>query len=158
FPSNFPFLVPPNYVYIPNGGPPATADSWTYTAGAGLINGPNPGAFLGEPGFVGDQYAFIQSVGSSISQVFSATPGIGQIDWLQAGRQDQGSAQGNQTLQVYLNGNLVGTVASSTGDVFAAKSITGVTLLSSNTLLFLGIAADDNTAFIDQVSVTTTNP
>src|SRR5262249_50123392 len=61
FPSNFPFLVPPNYVYIPNGGPPATADSWTYTAGAGLINGPNPGAFLGEPGFVGDQYAFIQS-------------------------------------------------------------------------------------------------
>ena len=51
---------------------------------------------------------------------------------------------------------LVGTVASTTGQDFVAKSISGVTLLSSNTLLFLGLATGDNTAFIDEVSVTTT--
>ena len=152
------YFVPPNYAYPAHGGPPVTFNSWTYNSGAGLITGPNPGAFGGEPSFVGNQYAFIQSLGSSLSQTFSATPGIGEIDWLQAGRPDQGSAQGNQTLQIYLNGNLVGTVASLTGQDFAAKSISGVTLLSSNTLLFLGLATGDNTAFIDEVSVTTTSP
>ena len=125
------YFVPPNYAYPAHGGPPVTFDSWTYNSGAGLITGPNPGAFGGEPSFVGNQYAFIQSVGSSISQVFSATPGIGEIDWLQAGRPNQNPAFGNQTLQIYLNGILVGTVASTTGQDFIAKSISGVTLLTA---------------------------
>jgi hypothetical protein len=158
FSSSPPFLVPPNYVYIPpNAGPtPTTADSWTYNLGAGLINGNDPGAFNGESGFVGNQYAFIQGQGSYISQVFSATPGIGQIDWLQAGRPFNGCCNGDQTLQIILNGNLVGTVSSASGQVFTAESILGVTLLASNTLEFLGTVNADDTAFIDEVSVTTT--
>ena len=160
FSSSPPYLVPPNYVYIPPsaGNTPTLADSWTYNLGAGLINGNNPGAFNGESGFVGGQYAFIQGQGSYISQVFSATPGIGRIDWLQAGRPSNGCCNGDQTLSVFLNGLLVGTVASTSNQPFTAESIIGVALLASNTLQFLGTVAADETAFIDEVSVTTTTP
>jgi hypothetical protein len=156
--SNPPYLVPPNYIYLPNGGSnPVTVDSWTYFGGAGLINGNDPGAYNGESGFDENQYAFIQGSGSYISQVFSATPGIGAIDWIQAGRPNTGCCNGDQTLDIFLNGNLVGAVASASGQVFTAESIAGVSLLSSNTLQFLGIVNADETAFIDNVSVITTS-
>jgi hypothetical protein len=160
FSSSPPYLVPPNYVYIPPsaGNTPTLADSWTYNLGAGLINGNNPGAFNGESGFVGDQYAFIQGQGSYISQVFSATPGIGRIDWLQAGRPFNGCCNGDQTLRVILNGILLGDFASASNQPFTAQSIIGVTLLANNTLQFLGLVNADDTAFLDEVSVTTTTP
>ena len=158
-PSNDGLLVPPNYVYIPNGGlGPVTADSWTYFAGAGLINGNDPGAFNGESGFVGNQYAFIQGQSSYISQIFSATPGIGRIDWLQAGRPNNICCNGDQTLNIFLNGSLVGTVGSASGQLFTPENIIGVTFGSINTLQFVGTVAADETAFIDNVSVTTTTP
>lgn len=68
----------------------------------------------------------------------------------------KGCCNGDQTLEVFLNGFLVGTVASVSGQVFTAESIIGVTLLASNTIQFLGTVAADDTAFIDNVSVTTT--
>lgn len=159
FPSNDGLLVPPHYVYIPNGSSsPVTADSWTYFAGAGLINGHDPGAFNGEPNFVGDQYAFIQGNGSYISQVFSATPGIGRIDWLQAGRPLTGCCNGDQILNVILNGNLVGTFPSLSNQLFTPESIIGVTFGSTNTLQFIGTVVTDDTAFLDEVSATTITP
>jgi len=158
-PSDGVFFVPPHYAYVPDGGSsPVTANSWTYFAGAGLINGHDPGGFQGESGFAGDQYAFIQGNGSYISQDFSATPGIGRIDWLQAGRPFNGCCNGDQVLNIILNGNLVGIIASISGQVFTSEFILGVALQSLNTLQFVGTIPADETAFIDEVSVTTTSP
>lgn len=158
-PNDGVLFVPPHYAYVPDGGAsPVTAASWTYFAGAGLINGHDPGAFNGEPNFVGDQYAFIQGNGSYISQVFSATPGIGRIDWVEAGRPFNGCCNGDQILKVFLNGNLVGTFPSLSNQLFTPESIIGVTFGSTNTLQFIGTALGDNTAFLDEVSVTTVTP
>jgi hypothetical protein len=158
FASSPPYLVPPNYVYIPPNAapPPTTANSWTYNLGAGLINGDNPGAFDGASGYVGHQFAFIQGQDSYISQDFSATPGIGRIDWLQAGRPFHGCCNGDQILRVILNGVTLGDFASTSGQPFTAESIIGVTLATNNTLQFLGLVNADDTAFIDEVSVTNT--
>ena len=140
------------------GHPLSPQTSWTYFEGAGLINGHNPGAFNGESGFVGDQYAFIQGSGSYISQTFSATPGIGRIDWLQAGRPFNGCCNGDQTLNVFLNGVLVGSGVSASNAALHAGNHPRRTFNSTNTLQFVGTVPADNTAFLDEVSVTTVTP
>jgi hypothetical protein len=157
-PSDGTYYVPPNYAYVPPlaAPTPTVAGAWTYNAGAGLINGDNPGAFDGASGYVGHQFAFIQGQDSYISQDFSATPGIGRIDWLQAGRPFHGCCNGDQILRVILNGVTLGDFASTSGQPFTAESIIGVTLATNNTLQFLGLVNADDTAFIDEVSVTNT--
>lgn len=153
-----PYNEPPNYTYPANGGPPTTVDSWTYAGGSGLINTLNPpNAWYGNTppsGYVGDQFAFVQSTGS-ISQTFSASAGLGTVQWLQGSRPDFGSYNGNQTYEVLLNSVAIGTYTTTSGENFALQTISGVNLLGgNNTLTFEGLATTDSTVFLDQVAVT----
>ena len=160
FPSAPPYLVPPNYVYVP-GGPNASASAgpWTYFdpsnenggGGGGLIANTGPGnPFYGDAapaGFVGNQFAFVQN-GGSFSQTFAATPGAGVISWLEANRPNSG---GIESYQVILNGVPLGTFFGTAGPFTLVT--TPALLLASNTLLFQGLFTNpDSTVFVDEVS------
>jgi hypothetical protein len=149
FPSAPPFSVPPDYVYLS----PTTIGDWTYLGGTGIISLTNPNAWYGTSpptGVDGNQFAFLQGAGSIISQTFSATAGSGFLQWNEASRPDFGSFNGAQTYQVSLNGALLGTFNTTSGENFTTKSF-DVSLLDSNTLIFEGLANSDSTAFIDNV-------
>jgi hypothetical protein len=152
-----PYNEPPNYTYPANGGPPVTLDSWTYAGGSGLINTVNsPNAWYGNTppsGYGGVQFAFVQSTGS-VSQTFSAPTGLATLQWLQGSRPDFGAFNGNETYQVVLNGNVIGTYTTTSGENFSLETISGVNLLASNTLTFEGLARTDSTVFLDAVAVT----
>jgi PEP-CTERM motif len=142
-------------------------NDWTYTGGSGVIN--NTGGiawFEGSPpsGSSGSQFAFVQSAGSSISQTFSiATAGTYGISWLDAGRPNFGAFAGDQTYQVSLNSSVVGTYSTTSGVGFNDE-VASLGFLSSGlyTLTFLGLptnhSTSDETAFIDNVSVTAAVP
>jgi hypothetical protein len=148
-----PYTVPPSYVY-PGPSTPVTLDSWTYSGGAGLIDGTQPGAF--EPssqvtGFGGNQFAFVQGNGT-LSQSFSATPGLATISWLEAGRPDTGCCNGDQSYTVDVDGT-IGTYSTFSGQNFTLETLS-VVLGANNTITFQGLATTDETAFIDNVSAT----
>lgn len=168
FPSNPPYLVPPDYVYVPGGAnASASAGPWTYTdpstanggGGAGLIANTGSGnLFYGSAppaGFDGNQFAFLQN-GGSFSQTFAATPGAGVISWLEANRPNFG---GTESYQVILNnvplglGTYVGTSGAFT--LVTAPAL----LLASNTLVFQGLFTNpDSTVFIDEVNAAAATP
>jgi hypothetical protein len=151
-----PDIAPTAYTY-----PDATLDDWTYSGGAGLINAtvsPNawwPGG-SSPTGYGGDQFAFVQSDGT-LSQTFSATPGLAAIDWLEAGRPNTGCCNGDQSYEVILNGIVIGSYSTTDGQNFTPESV-NVDLLSSNILTFEGLLETDNTAFIDNVALATATP
>jgi hypothetical protein len=161
FSSSPPYLVPPDYVYVPGAAnASASAGPWTYTdpasGGAGLIANTGPdNAFYGSApptGFVGNQFAFVQS-GGSFSQTFAATPGAGVISWLEVNRPNFG---GTESYAVFLNGAPLGTFLGTAGPFTLVT--TPAALLGSNTLLFQGLTTTDSTVFIDEVSATAATP
>lgn len=141
-----------SYAYI-NGD----AGFWTFGGGAGLINGGTASAWFGgspPAGFGGSQYAFLQNV-SSLQQSFIAqSSGLFTLSWLEAARPQIGASAGNQTYTVHLDGNLLGTFNTVSGQAFTARSaaLAPVTAGVAYTLSFTGTASGDNTAFIDNVS------
>ena len=144
----------------------ATVGGWTWSGGAILINaanaGPNGSAWYpsapAPTGFGGVQFAGVQSTGS-LSQTFNVT-GAGplSLSWLSGGRPaSYGCCNGDQSYQVLVGGVVEGTYSTTSGQAFAAESLTLSGLgAGPHTLTFQGLSPADETAFIDNVSVTAT--
>jgi hypothetical protein len=140
-------------------------NDWTYAgAGVGIINNTGGTAWFGgslPPGSSGNQFAFIQGSGSSISQTFSvSTAGAYSISWIDAGRPDiyGGCCRGDQMYQVSLNSTIIGSYSTATGVGFDTETANLGNLSSGPyTLTFLGLptmnSTADETAFIDNVNV-----
>jgi hypothetical protein len=145
--------------------PGVTIDSWTYLGDAGVID-----AVAGSPwfadmppqGYEGAQYGFVQ-VDGSVSQTFSTGDGLFRLSWLEAARPsvDGGCCNGDQTYDVMLDNQLLGSFATFSGQQFTARSLVGPTLeAGQHTLSFVGtdLNGGDNTAFIDNVSAGVPEP
>ena len=143
------------YVY-----PGGLSASWNY-GGSALVNtsvGANAWYGASAPaGYDLAQFAALQGT-STLSQIFNApSVGAASISWLSGGRPDFGSYAGDQTYDVLLNGNLLGSYFTTSGQAFASLFANGSLLAGANTLSFVGTdlsRGGDQTAFIDNVSVT----
>ncbi len=140
--------------------PAATLDSWTYTLGGGILNASAGSAWYigsGPSGFDGDQYAFLQGTGSTISQNFTSGDGAFELTFLDAGRSFFGPYNGDQTFQVWIDGNLLGTFSTVSNSNFALQAINNIDLTAgSHTLMFLTLnpLGGDETAFVDNINLT----
>jgi hypothetical protein len=148
-----PLISAGNYVY-----PNQTVANWTYVGGSGLIDtsqGNNAWYGTTSPsGFSGNQYAFVQNSGT-LSQTFnSALAGLTTVSWLEGSRPDLVCCNGNQTYEVLLNGNVIYSNTTPSGQNFLATSAIGSLIAGLNTLEFLGLSQNpDSTVFLDNVSV-----
>jgi hypothetical protein len=139
--------------------PQALLDSWTYVTGSGVINASGFSAWYGNTspsGFAGSQYGFVQGTGS-LSQNFSVSSARKlSITWLDAGRPFFGPYNGDQTYKVVLdNTTSLGIYNTKSGQNFTAEGLLPVSVgAGQHTLSFVGTINADETAFIDQVSVT----
>ncbi len=137
---------PSAYQYDPTGSP------WTFSGFAGVAG--NASGFSAENPNApqGNQVAFLQMTGS-VSQSFVMAPGIYDVNLLAAQR---GIGPSNQTIQVFVDGQLVSSV-NPTGTSYASYASGSFVIGTegSHTLTFQGLDpfGGDNTAFIDQVSV-----
>ena len=133
-----PLISAGNYVY-----PNQTVANWTYVGGSGLIDtSQGSNAWYGSTspaGFSGNQYAFVQGSGT-LSQTFFALAGATTVSWLEGSRPDFGGYNGNQTYEVLLNGNVIYTNTTPSGQGFLAMSAIGSLLGGFNTLEFLGLS------------------
>ncbi len=151
------FTPASNYAY-PGLFGTLTFDSWTYNGGAGLIDtSQGNNAWYGSTspsGFSGNQYAFVQNSGT-LSQTFnSALAGLTTVSWLEGSRPDLVCCNGNQTYEVLLNGNVIYSNTTPSGQNFLATSAIGSLIAGLNTLEFLGLSQNpDSTVFLDNVSV-----
>jgi hypothetical protein len=131
---------------------------WSFGTDTGIINATAAGPWYGAvspSGFDGSQYGFVQRSGV-LSQTFTA-PATGTFDlsWLEGSRPNYFGTDGNQTYEVLLNGSLLGTFSTLSGQNFVPESIVSdVTLAagSVNTLSFAGQTPTDSTVFLDDVA------
>jgi hypothetical protein len=141
-----------NYTY-----PGALLDSWTYD-GSALVNAQGSSAWYGSTppaGQDGDQFAALQGT-STLSQTFvvGATTDA-TLSWIEAGRPNFGAYAGDQTYEVLLDGNVLGTYSTVSGQAFTPEGFSlGILSAGSHTLEFEGLVAADETSFLDAVSVT----
>jgi hypothetical protein len=145
-----------NYCYFGQataGGPACPAGAWTGTSG---LQDEGNGAWPGLPSPDGSKYGFVQSLGT-LSQTFTANQsGTFALDWLDAGRPQNGAAAGNQTYTVTLGAFNLGTFSTTSGQAFAARAGSSTFALQagqSYTLTFTGLSGGDNTSYIDAVSI-----
>ncbi len=129
-----------------------TGSAWTFSGYAGLTG--NASSFTADNPNApqGSQVAFIQITGS-ISQSFTVAPGIYDVNLLAAQR---GIGSSNQTIQVFVDGQLVSSI-NPTGTSYASYTSGSFVIGTggSHTLTFQGLdpLGGDNTALIDEVSV-----
>jgi Protein of unknown function (DUF642) len=130
-----------------------TGTAWTFTGVAGVAaNG--SGFTAGNPGAPqAGQVAFLQNQGS-ISQAVILPAGTYAIGFSAAQR---GNKPGVQTLQVLVDGAVVGTFNTVSGNAYTTLATSTFTVTAgTHTVTFRGtnLNGGDNTAFIDQVTVT----
>jgi hypothetical protein len=101
----------------------------------------------------GDQFAALQGT-STLSQTFTMVGTTLDISWLAGGRPFFGSDNGDQTYEVMLGSDVLGTFSTVSGQAFGVESLVahGLTDGQSYTLTFAGQVAADETSFIDRVS------
>jgi hypothetical protein len=133
---------------------------WTFGAGGNGLTGPstnfNPPGF-GSLGF--SQAAFLQGDAASVSQLLTGPAGIWTVSFYLGSRYASGSYDGNQTVEVLLNGQNVGTYSLSSYMPFALETTSPLTLgAGSYSLVFEGTAAGDHTAFVSGVSASAQVP
>ena len=149
--GNFGFETPSygqwQYVYNPAGA------YWNFVGSSGIACANS--AFNNPPAPQGTQVAFVQGGGPGggvISQtITSAVPGTWTISLSAAQRTNN-----HQTVAVQLDGKTIGTIAA-TSSAFAPYSVTAPAVVpaGAHTLAFAGQQQNgDNTAFIDNVQVT----
>lgn len=141
------------YQYSPAGG------SWTFT-GAG-VSGNGSGFTFGNPAAPeGQQVAFLQGGGSSITQMLSGFQAGGSYTVQFLAAQRGNVSQGGEDFDVYLDGTLLGTFRPASTSYGALSTPAFTTTAGTHTLKFLGrnSAGGDNTALIDAVRVTGTAP
>jgi hypothetical protein len=101
----------------------------------------------------GDYFAFVQG-GQTMAQIFSlATGGSFELSWFDAGRANNGGPQ-SYTVSI-LGGASPITLGTFTTDHADWQSQSGIFTLAAGTytVSFQGLANDDRTSFIDNVSV-----
>ena len=101
-------------------------------------------------------FGFVQ-INGSFAQTFQATQsGIAVLDWIDAARTNSG---GTETYNVLVNNALIGTY-SPTNAAFASEISSSFSLIAGDnyTVAFQGVDPNlsDNTAFIDNVSISVT--
>jgi len=145
--------------YYPNG----SFAGWDFPSSSGIIDASYAfnawwnGAASGPTGFDGSRYGFVQTTGS-LSQTFTAgSSGSATLSWLEGSRPFNGSSNGDQTYQILLNNNLIGTFSTASGQAFTLETLDlgSLTQGTSYTLKFQGTnpLGTDNTAFLDRISV-----
>lgn len=139
-------IAPSTTKYAPTG------TAWTYTGAAGVTSN-NSGFTAGNYNSPqGGQVAFLQQT-SGLSQSVAFTAGTYYIGFSAAQRANFAS---NQTLQVLVDGNLVGSYDGITGPGYSTIYTINFTVTAGNhTVAFLGtnLHGGDNTLFIDQVTM-----
>jgi hypothetical protein len=140
-----------NYTY-----PSGVYGGWTYAGGA-LVNAQGYSAWYGgaaPAGQDGLQFSALQGT-STLSQSFVADNTNEFITWFDAGRPYFGSSNGDQSYNVLINGTVVDTESTLSGQAFTARGrfLPGFVIGNSYTLSFAGLANTDETAFIDNVAV-----
>jgi hypothetical protein len=135
------------YLFNPTGTP------WTFSGDAGVTSN-NSAYTSGNPAAPqGAQVAFLQGFGS-ISQTTALPAGTYSISFSAAQR---GNTQASsQTLQVLVDGSVVGTFNSFAGTAYQTLSTGNFTLavgLHTVTLKGTDLHGGDNTAFVDMVTV-----
>jgi hypothetical protein len=143
-------LAPGQFKYQPVGTP------WTYGVNAGITS--NVSAFSsGNPNAPeGSTVAFLQQLGSA-SQVITLAGGNYEIGFMAAQR---GNVPSKQTMQVLVDGQLVGSFNNVSGTSYRALNTTSFQGTAGNhTITFQGtnLNGGDNTMFIDQVSIIETS-
>jgi uncharacterized repeat protein (TIGR01451 family) len=133
------------------------ASPWAFVGQAG-VSGNGSGFTSGNPSAPqGSQVAFLQNLGSFSQQVTLAA-GTYFISFSAAQRATFQSS--SQTFQVRFDGVVVGTFSPS-GTYYATLTTNGFTVTAGiHTIAFVGINPNggDNTAFVDQVNITTASP
>jgi hypothetical protein len=125
---------------------------WTFDAGSGVA-GNGSGFTAGNPDAPqGTQVAFLQATGS-LSQAVTFAAGTYSLSFLAAQRQN--FQYSSQTIQVQVDGNVVGTYTPGSPS-YTAYTTAGFTVTAgAHTIALVGTDPDgadkDNTAFIDQV-------
>ena len=130
-------------------------DSWT---GSGaLVNAEGWSAWYGGAapgGFAGNQFYALQS-SATLSQAFHYDGGSLELDWLSGGRPYWGCCNGNQNYDVLIDGALLGSFSTTNGQALTAirQGIAGLGV-GDHVLTFRGLATSDDTAFLDNISLT----
>src|SRR5262249_6868820 len=132
-----------------------TNTPWTYAGSAGVSG--NKSGFTGrnDDAPVGDQVAYLQEQGS-VSQVINFAAGSYSLAFLAAQR--VGDA-GVQTIQLEVDGLPVGAPVQPSGPSYLSSTVNFWVSAGNHTITLAGLSpnGDDNTAFIDAVSITNTS-
>jgi hypothetical protein len=142
-----PALNTNSFAYAPSGSP------WTFSGGAGLAT--NGSGFTSGNSLApqGNQVLFVQQV-SNASQSITLPTGSFTISFFAAQR---GNLSSRQTLQVLVDGNVVGTFNSLTNTAYLAQTTGSFNVTAGTHLItFQGtnLNGGDNTLFLDQASIT----
>jgi hypothetical protein len=142
-----PVIAPATFRYRPAG------TTWVYAGDAGVAE--NGSAFTaGNPNAPqGSQVVFLQNTGS-VRQTVTFAAGTYSISFNAAQR---GNGGGNQTLQVLVDGKVVGTFNNLSGTAYTTLTTSSFTVTAGThtvTIQGTNLNGGDNTAFIDQVALT----
>ena len=129
---------------------------WTFANAGDGLTGPdtifNPPSFSGFPF---SQAAFLQGSGADISQSISGfNAGGSYILDFYLGSRFNTITDGNQMVEVLIDGSLIDTFALTTGTPFTLETVPFIaSVTGSETLALEGSAAGDHTAFFSDVSI-----
>ena len=136
-----------DFEYDPSG------TSWTFSGGAG-ISGNDTGFTSGNPNAPeGAQVAFLQGTANGISQSLDFAVTGSYVVSFQAAQRGNYQPSGSQTIEVLLDGTVIGTITPS-GTTYASYSSGPIAVSAgTHTLTFEGLTSGDSTAFLDAVTV-----
>lgn len=128
-----------------------TGSAWTFTGSAGISGNGSGFTALNPNAPQGSQVAFLQSVGSSISQTVTLAAGTYYVDFWAAQRVQWQS--GLQDSELLIDGNVVGAFTPAAGGFYQFFSTPITVGAGTHTITFQGLdtAGGDNTVFIDVV-------
>jgi hypothetical protein len=149
--SGFEGVALPNagFEYDPTGSP------WAFSGGAGVSGNGTPFTAGNPAAPQGSQVVFLQQL-ASISQAVNFAAGTYTLSFSAAQR---GNGGGAQTLQVLMDGNVIGTFNNLGGTGYSTLTTNPFTVTAgSHVITIQGTNANggDNTAFIDQISIAQT--
>jgi hypothetical protein len=142
-----PAIADGTFKYNPTNSP------WTFTGNAGVAENASGFTSGNGPAPQGSQVVFLQNTGS-IRQAVTFAAGTYTLSFSAAQR---GNGGGAQTFQALLDGKVIGSFNSLTGTTYTTLTTSSFTVTAGTHVLTIqgtNLNGGDNTAFIDQVSVT----
>jgi hypothetical protein len=138
---------------------------WTLsTASSGMSSGDgltNAGSPFNPPDFSAlpnpaSNAVFLQGAGPSVSQSLTTISGDTlTVNFYLGSRYATGSFDGNQTVEVLIDNNVVNTYNLTSSTPFTLESVTVAATPGAHTLEFMGTASGDHTAFVTDVTAST---